>query len=95
MAIRSQSLTDFLEAQKTIEETKADIGPTIRYMRQNAGMSQMFAAASAGVTQAYLSQVENGHKTPSADSLGRIVKVVSEGSTSGKDDHDGKEEDEA
>lgn len=88
MAIRSQSLTDFLAAKATIEQTTSDndIGDTLRFMRTSAGLSQMFVASNAGVTQAYLSMVEKGTKTPSADSLKRIIEAVSEGSADGTQD---------
>lgn len=90
MAFNAQPLRDFLAAQKAVEELKPEVGPTLRAMRLNAGLTQAYVAGSAGVTQAYLSQIENEAKTPSSDSLTRIINVM-EGSTSGS--NTGEEED--
>jgi len=90
MALHSKPLRDFLAAQKAVEDLKPTVGPHLRAMRLDAGLTQVFVASNAGVTQAYLSQLENEAKTPSSDSLLRIIDVM-EGSTSGRSE-DGQEE---
>jgi transcriptional regulator with XRE-family HTH domain len=91
MAFNSQPLRDFLAAQKAVEDLKPSVGPTLRAMRLNAGLTQTFVATNAGVPQALLSQYENEAKTPSSDSLTRIIDVM-EGSTgAGSSEDEGQE----
>jgi transcriptional regulator with XRE-family HTH domain len=84
MEIKPQSLRDFLAARAEVERLKPEIGPTIRLLRQSKGMTQAAAATNAGVSQAYLSQVESGETTPSSGTLERLIEVMDEGSASGE-----------
>jgi transcriptional regulator with XRE-family HTH domain len=70
-----ETLHEFLAAKLTVDSTKSSVGSAIREMRVTANLSQNSLAHLAGVNQAYLSQVESG-KTPSTDSLQRIVSVL-------------------
>ncbi|WP_233221343.1 helix-turn-helix domain-containing protein [Streptomyces carminius] len=49
------------------------IGERIRYHRTRRGRTQVAVAGLAGITEAYLSQIERGLKVPSADVLTRIA----------------------
>ena len=51
-----------------------DIGSYIRAQRENAKVSLRQLARSAGVSNPYLSQIERGLRTPSAEILQQIAK---------------------
>lgn len=91
MAFSAQPLRDFLAAQKVVEELKPTVGSNLRAMRLEAGLSQAAVASNARVSQAYLSKIENDAKTPSSDSLERIINAM-EGSFSGNSEEDGPQE---
>ena len=52
---------------------KTTIGARIREQRKQLGMSQEQFAEKAGITGAYLSEIERGHKMPSITTLINIV----------------------
>ena len=85
MLFKEQPLRDLLEAQKEVDRLKKQLGSSLRSARLANGMTQAQVASSAGVTQAYVSMVESGDKTPSSDSLERFIEVL-EGSSSGQDE---------
>lgn len=76
-----ETLHEFLAAKQIIDETRPHVGTAIRAMRAEADLSQSSLAQLASVNQAYLSQVESGTKTPSTDSLQRIVQTLDKSST--------------
>lgn len=84
MAMSTQPLLAFLEAQETYEQARATVGPTIRALRLDAGLTQSGAATMAGISQSYLSQIENGDRTPEVATMNSLLSVL-EGSTSGND----------
>ncbi|MFI8872528.1 helix-turn-helix domain-containing protein [Streptomyces sp. NPDC055243] len=49
------------------------VGARIRYHREQAGRSQVAIAGLCGITERYLSLIENGKKSPSPDLLGRVA----------------------
>ncbi|GAA1888608.1 helix-turn-helix transcriptional regulator [Streptomyces durmitorensis] len=49
------------------------VGARIRYHREQAGRSQVAIAGLCGITERYLSLIENGKKSPSPDLLGRLA----------------------
>jgi ribosome-binding protein aMBF1 (putative translation factor) len=51
------------------------IGSSIRLARHNDGMSQDDLAAAAGIAKSFLSDLENGKRTPSAETLLRLSKA--------------------
>lgn len=51
----------------------AGVGGAIQARRAEVGMSQRALAAAAGVSGAFVSQIENGHRQPSLDVLARIA----------------------
>ncbi len=53
-----------------------NIGETIRTFRLNKGMSQGDVERRTGLLPCYLSRVENGHTTPSLDTLARIASAL-------------------
>ncbi len=44
----------------------------IKSLRENAKMTQVALATTAGISQVYISQIEAGHKTPSL----RVIKAM-------------------
>ncbi len=64
--------------ESTVEQpfrvyTAASIGPAIKQYRREAGLTQAELADSVGITQSYLSRLEDGLET---EQLRRIVKVL-------------------
>ena len=53
-----------------------DSGTLIRQARRNAGLTQTGLAQRSGTSQAALSAYEGGGKTPSADTLARILAAA-------------------
>jgi transcriptional regulator with XRE-family HTH domain len=53
-----------------------DIGAFIREQRENAKMSLRQLAEMAGVSNPYLSQIERGLKTPSAEVLQKVARAL-------------------
>jgi transcriptional regulator with XRE-family HTH domain len=53
-----------------------NIGGTIRNFRVQRGLSQGDIEKTSGLLRCYLSRVENGHTTPSLDTLGRIASAM-------------------
>jgi transcriptional regulator with XRE-family HTH domain len=56
------------------ERSVGDIGAYIRAQREGAKVSLRQLARSAGVSNPYLSQIERGLRTPSAEILQQIAK---------------------
>ncbi len=52
------------------------LGDALRRARKAAKLSQEEVALEAKVDRAYLSELENGHKSPSVDILFRICPVL-------------------
>jgi transcriptional regulator with XRE-family HTH domain len=57
-----------------VEKTVDDIGSYIRAQRESAQVSLRQLARTAGVSNPYLSQIERGLRTPSAEILQQIAK---------------------
>ncbi|MCF7551456.1 helix-turn-helix domain-containing protein [Pseudonocardia sp. WMMC193] len=57
-----------------VEKTVDDIGSYIRAQRESAQVSLRQLAKTAGVSNPYLSQIERGLRTPSAEILQQIAK---------------------
>ena len=53
-----------------------DLGAQLRFVRQNAGLSQRELAKRAGVTNAAISLIENNQSSPSVSSLKKILEVI-------------------
>ena len=51
-----------------------DLGSIIKNIRKRKGQSQMEFAQSCGITQTYLSQIENNQKEPNLSTLKDISK---------------------
>jgi transcriptional regulator with XRE-family HTH domain len=52
------------------------LGETLRQARKAAGISQEELAFEAKIDRTYVSQLENGHKSPTVDVLFRICPVL-------------------
>lgn len=57
------------------------LGERLREQRGHVGMSQRALARAAGISSAYLSQLENGLKQPSLDVLDRLAEELGVGSS--------------
>lgn len=53
----------------------ATLSATLRQLRLNAGLSQIGAAAAAGLSQAKISRLENGRYTPQPADVQRLVRA--------------------
>lgn len=54
-----------------------DLGNTIRNIRKHKGFKQIDFASKCGITQTYLSQIENNQKEPNLSTLKSISEVLS------------------
>lgn len=52
------------------------LGEQIRSARTNAGLTQEQLASAAGLDRAYISQLENDHKSPTVDTLLRLCGAI-------------------
>ena len=77
MAMEMKPLIKFLEGEVVREERRKHLGSQIKAMRKELGQTQAVASAGIGVTQAYLSQVESGSRTPSIETMNSIVNYFS------------------
>src|SRR5689334_25320088 len=59
-----------------VEKTVDDIGSYIRSQREAAQVSLRQLARTAGVSNPYLSQIERGLRTPSAEILQQIARAL-------------------
>jgi y4mF family transcriptional regulator len=55
-----------------------DIGAFLRERRLANGLSQAQLARRAGTSQAFISQLENGEKSPTFDTATRLLRVMGE-----------------
>ena len=59
-----------------VGQAVGDIGAYIRAQREHARVSLRQLARTAGVSNPYLSQIERGLRTPSAEILGQIARAL-------------------
>ncbi|HWM94589.1 MAG TPA: helix-turn-helix transcriptional regulator [Thermoanaerobaculia bacterium] len=59
-----------------MHKTFEHLGPTLRLLREQAGLSQAGAASEAGMSKSQLSKYETGRELPKLDSLERILRVL-------------------
>jgi transcriptional regulator with XRE-family HTH domain len=52
------------------------LGDELRKARADAGLTQEELAYSAGLDRAYISQLENDHKSPTVDTLFRLCEAL-------------------
>jgi transcriptional regulator with XRE-family HTH domain len=55
-----------------------DVGPRLRQLREQKGLSARQVAGLAGLTPAYLSRLENGRLSPTVATLARLVEAIGE-----------------
>lgn len=60
-------------------------------VRTDAAMNQKDFAASLDISPPYLNQIEHGHRTPSSETLNRLLSFT-EGATSGDTNQDQEED---
>jgi transcriptional regulator with XRE-family HTH domain len=65
-------------AAPAAEPVDGEVGPRLRQLREQKGMSARQVAALAGMTPAHLSRLENGRVSPTVSSLARLVAAMGE-----------------
>jgi DNA-binding transcriptional regulator YiaG len=77
-------LDELLAAAQTATQLESDalaarkqIGQAVKGLRSTTGMNQTMFAASMGVSQSYLSQIETGERTPSSSTINMIAATAS------------------
>jgi len=60
------------------ETAKKNIGTILKERRIKAGLSQQEMCDKAGISQIFLSFIENGRRVPSKEVLARIAEVLGE-----------------
>ena len=53
-----------------------NLGISIKTIRKNSGLKQYKFAKELGITQPYLSQIENNYKKPSYEVIENIAKIT-------------------
>jgi len=53
-----------------------NLGLAVKTLRKNKGLTQSNFCEMVGITQSYLSQVENGNKEPSIDVVKKIADAL-------------------
>lgn len=53
-----------------------DLGTTIKKLRKQKSMTQEYFASKCGITQTYLSQIENNQKEPNLSTLKKLSEVL-------------------
>lgn len=81
--LRQRKLASLSEAdqaayaqESAAAETRLDLAEALYRARQTAGLSQSELARRAGTTQAQISLVENGGRTPRLETLRRIAEAL-------------------
>ncbi|HET7066910.1 MAG TPA: cupin domain-containing protein [Nocardioides sp.] len=65
-------------APDTLDPPDGEVGPRLRQLREQKGMSARRVAGLAGVSPAYLSRLENGRVSPTVATLARLVAAMGE-----------------
>lgn len=78
----ARSISELLEQQET---WKREVGRTFAAVRAARGQTQTDFADDLKVTQAYVSQIESGDRTPSEETL-RKLQALTEGARGGDQD---------
>jgi transcriptional regulator with XRE-family HTH domain len=60
------------------EPDRGEVGPRLRQLRDQKGLSARQVAGLAGLTPAYLSRLENGRVSPTVATLARLVEGMGE-----------------
>ena len=75
-----------LESQA--QAARLQVGHAVKGLRSATGMTQSNFAASMGVSQSYLSQIETGERTPSSSTINLIATTAT---STLKEQHDKEE----
>jgi transcriptional regulator with XRE-family HTH domain len=67
-----------MSTQQSDAVTEGEVGPRLRQLREQKGMSARQVADLAGLTPAYLSRLENGRLSPTVATLARLVAAMGE-----------------
>ena len=78
-----RSLDELLAAAENANRLESEakvarnqVGQAVRGLRSATGMNQVHFAASLGVSQSYLSQIETGERTPSSSTINMIAATA-------------------
>ena len=52
------------------------LGDKVRFAREQLGLTTQTLAGKAGISQPYISEIENGNKTPSAKTIMRLAAAL-------------------
>ena len=52
------------------------LGDKVRFAREQLGLTTQMLAGKAGISQPYISEIENGNKTPSAKTIMRLAAAL-------------------
>ena len=52
------------------------LGDKVRFARERLGLTTQMLAGKAGISQPYISEIENGNKTPSAKTIMRLAAAL-------------------
>ncbi|HEU5035674.1 MAG TPA: cupin domain-containing protein [Nocardioides sp.] len=63
---------------QTSAATDGEVGPRLRQLREQKGLSARQVAELAGLTPAYLSRLENGRVSPTVATLAKVVEAMGE-----------------
>ena len=64
--------------RRSRSRTRGEVGPRLRQLRDQKGLSARQVAGLAGLTPAYLSRLENGRVSPTVATLARLVEGMGE-----------------
>lgn len=68
-------MTEYLRAKQMLADSRNAIGPMIRQSRVAAGLTQVEFADLINASQAYVSNIETGNRSPSVNALNAMVSV--------------------
>ena len=52
------------------------LGDKVRYAREQLGLTTQLLASKAGISQPYISEIENGNKNPSAKTIMKLAAAL-------------------
>lgn len=91
MPHHAKQLTDLLKEQEILSKTHSafviSASSFLREFRDETGITQGEISRATGISQPYLSQIENGERTPSSETLGKLFSYV-KGESSGNTNKD-------
>jgi predicted transcriptional regulator len=69
-------LKDTLSSILAARDASANLGTLIQDYRREQNMSQRFLATKLGITSAFLSDIENNHRSMSPETIKRFLELL-------------------